>query len=508
MLDSLKSFLNEKPLVVDVLVVLAGAIYALGFSPYGWWPVVPVSLAVLMLGVSNVDARRGAWRFYLHSVGLYGIGVSWIYVSIHEHGGASALLAGFLVLAFVLSFSLLAWIHGWLFMRLIRHAPFGMVLGFPFAWMLREWVFTWILTGFPWLFAGYAPMDTWLGGYARVVGVIGLGLVVSLQASLVAWFSTAPGIRRGAVCVSLFAAFWLGGWVLTDAAFVKSTGRQLTVSAVQGNIDQDVKWEPEMIRPILVKYLNLSGKEWGRDLIVWPEAAVTLFREQAGDVLAGLDALGKRTGSTLVLGIPDESESGRFLNTAVAIGMGHGTYIKRRLVPFGEYVPMEGLLRGLIDFFDLPMANNESGPWQQYPLYANGLKLSVSICYEVVYPELVRTTVDEPDLFITISNDTWFGHSIGPWQHFQMARMRALENGRYLVRTTNNGVTGVIDPHGKVVSKLPQFEAGVLRSTVEVMSGQTPYARLGLGPLLIVVLLAVTAMVLSNLRHVSEQPIR
>ena len=168
-------------------------------------------------------------------------------------------------------------------------------------------------------------------------------------------------------------------------------------------------------------------------------------------------------------------------------GNGSGTYHKRRLVPFGEYVPLESLLRGVIQFFDLPMSHNVAGPAGQAPLFVGELPLSLSICYEVVYPDLVRATVADPALFVTISNDTWFGTSIGPWQHLQMARMRALENGRYMVRATNNGVTAVIDDRGRIQAQLPQFEPGVLRGEVRVMEGTTLYNRTGQLPWLILI---------------------
>jgi len=176
----------------------------------------------------------------------------------------------------------------------------------------------------------------------------------------------------------------------------------------------------------------------------------------------------------------------------VALGKGEGQYIKRRLVPFGEYVPLEGLIRGVIQFFDLPMSRNRPGPWSQPALTAGGLRLSTSICYEVVYPDLVRDTVAEPDLLITVSNDTWFGESIGPWQHLQMARMRALENGRAMARATNNGITALIDHRGRIVSTLPRFEQGILRGELEVRSGRTLFHRFGSYPVLGLSLILVT----------------
>lgn len=508
MFQSLKSFRSQHPVATDLAVLLAGGLYPLAFSPFNWWPFAVVTLAVLVFAVAEAGVWRGALRFYLFAVGMYGVGVSWIYVSIHEHGGAGVLLAAFLVAAFVLSFSLFSLIHGWLYMRFVRPAPMGLTLGFAIAWLLREWTLTWALTGFPWLFAGYAPIDTWLAGYAPVAGVLGVGFVLVLQASLIGWVLERPVKRNAAIASAVILLLWCGGWGLWQVHFVEPTGKSITVSAVQGDIDQNEKWLPSMVEPIIEKYLSLTRSEWGRDLVVWPEAAITLFRGQALDLLDDLNAVGKRTGTTLVLGIPQRSPDGRFYNTAVAVGNGSGTYIKRHLVPFGEYVPFEKELRGLITFFNLPMSDDEPGPPNQAPMHAGKLTLSLSICYEVVYPELVRTTVEHPDLFITISNDTWFGHSIGPWQHFEMARMRALENGRYMVRATNNGVTGIIDQRGRVVRRLPQFEAGVLRGKVKEFKGRTPFSRFGGGPLLILAAVVLTGMLISRLRHVSVQPIR
>lgn len=508
MLKSLQLLLEKRPFIGDILVLLAGGLYPLAFSPFDAWPLAPLSLVVLILLVADVGTWRGALRFYLFALGLYGVGVSWIYVSIHEHGGASALLAGFLVLLFVAAFSLFSLVQGYLYMRFVRAAPLGLLLGFPVVWCVKEWACTWVLTGFPWLFAGYSAMDTWLVGYAPVIGVLGVGFIVALEASLVAWLLRGRRPPQLVAAMGILAMLQLGGLLLRHVTFVEPVGQPLTVSAVQGNIDQDLKWRRAMIEPILEKYVGLTRNEWGRDIVVWPEAAITLFRADAGDFLADMDARGKKTGTTLVLGIPDISPSGRFWNTAIAVGNGTGRYIKRHLVPFGEYVPLEGMLRGLIGFFDLPMSYNQPGPDTQAPLYAGKLRLSMSICYEVVYPELVRSTVANPDLLVTISNDTWFGHSIGPWQHFQMARMRAIENGRYMIRATNNGVTGIIDYRGRVTAELPQFESGVLRGKISEMSGQTPFSRYGQGPVLIVMALLLTLMLLGRVRHVPEQPIR
>lgn len=487
------------------MALAAGALFPLAFSPIGFFPAAVLSLTLLILCVAGdtVSVARGTLRFYLFNVGLYGVGVSWIYVSINTHGNASPALAGFLVALFVLAFSLFGLIHGYLFMRFVRPLVFGLLIGFPCLWLLREWTFTWVLTGFPWLFAGYGTLDLPLQGWIPVLGVIGTGLLVVLQASLLAWFAMAPSRHRALVGVISVVAIWTGGWSLTRLEFVRPAGDIVKVAAVQGNIDQAVKWRREMVGPIIDTYLGLTNDHWDADLIVWPEASITLFREDAAPLLNVLEARAAEEDAALLLGLPDRGDQGEFNNTAIAVGAGSGQYIKRRLVPFGEYVPLEGLLRGLIDFFDLPMSRNRPGPWEQSPLRARDMSVGVSICYEIVYPGLVRASGSTPDLLVTISNDTWFGDSIGPWQHLEMARARALENGRYLVRGTNNGITAVVDPSGAITARLPQFEAGVLTGKVTKMSGTTPFARLGTLPWVIVVLVVLLA-----LKYVSRTVIR
>ena len=168
-------------------------------------------------------------------------------------------------------------------------------------------------------------------------------------------------------------------------------------------------------------------------------------------------------------------------NGTLATGTGSGRYTKRRLVPFGDYVPFEDLLRGLIRFFDLPMSGFRPGARHQGPLDVGVGRAAMGICYEIAYAELMRLSAVEADVLITVSNDTWFGDSIGPPQHMQIARARALENGRWLLRGTNNGITAIVDHRGRVKASLPQFEPGVLAGEFRIMRGHTPYSRYGDG---------------------------
>jgi len=411
---------------------------------------------------------------------MFSLGVSWIYVSINVYGGAPVILAGFLVILFVLAWSLNGLLFGFFYTRWIKYFPKGQLLVFPALWVFMEWFRGWFLTGFPWLYIGYGHLSSPLAGYAPVVGVLGVSFCVVLSAALIFQFFE----RRKIGPVIGLLIIWMSGFALSSVNFVTEQ-KQISVAAVQGNIDQHTKWQRKMVGPILDQYLGLTNDQWGADIIIWPEAAITLFRENALGFLKELDHRGKQSGSTLVLGVPDRDADGSFLNTAVVVGNGQGSYIKRHLVPFGEFVPFENLLRGLISFFDLPMSHNKSGPEDQPTLLADTLKLSLSICYEVAYSELVRSTAELPDLFITISNDTWFGSSIGPSQHLQIAQMRALENGRYMLRATNSGITAVINHRGQITASLPQFEPGVLRSSAGIMTGTTPFHRFGSLPILL-----------------------
>ncbi len=483
-------------MITALAALISGVLLPLSLAPFDYWTLGIVALAAWFVLLRRPNGN-GALTGWLFGVGKYGLGASWIYVSIHVYGNAGPPLAAFLVALFVAGLALFPMANGWLFRRLAGGDALADALLFAALFSGFEWLLTWFLTGFPWLFAGYAHLDTVLGGLAPVGGVLLVGFAVALCAAmLVAAVEALRERRRGraAVALAMAAAPWLAGWVLSGVAWVQP-GEGREVALVQGDVDQSVKWEPENRQAIVDTYLRLSDPYWGVDLMVWPEASLTMLAHQAGDVLAALDRRGKAAGTAVVLGIPavERTPAGDivFHNAAFALGTGHGRYVKRRLVPFGEYVPMEGLLRGLIGFFDLPMSHMGPGPWRQPLLDLGGDRGAMAICYEVVYPDLVRREAARADVLLTISNDTWFGRSIGPLQHVEMARMRALENGRWMLRDTNNGVTAVIDPEGRITARLPQFQEGVLRARYSTMTALTPFTRFGHPPLLALLAVAV-----------------
>jgi apolipoprotein N-acyltransferase len=481
-----------------LLALLAGALLPLSLAPFDYWPLGVVAVAgwFWVLRHGRLGGGMAGWLFGL---GKYGVGASWVYVSIHVYGNAPPPLAAFLVLVFVAGLALFPLVNGWAFRRLRSGSALADALLFAALFAAFEWLLTWVLTGFPWLFLGYAHLGTALAGWAPVGGVLLVGFWVALAGALLVVVGEAvwSGQRRLAGLAGTIALLpWVLGWALGLVSWVEE-GERREVALVQGNVEQSVKWNPDMQWPILQIYQDLSEPHWGVDLLIWPEAAITFWAHEATEVLADMSQRGAAAGTALVLGLPavERVPGGDlvFRNTASVLGAGSGRYVKRRLVPFGEYVPLESLLRGAIEFFDMPMSRAAPGAWHQPLLDLGGYRGIMAICYEVVYPDLVRAQAREADVLITISNDSWFGASIGPLQHLQMAQMRALENGRWMLRGTNNGVTAIIDHRGQVRGVLPQFEPGTLRGDYALMRGTTPFTRVGHGPVLLI-LLAVIAL--------------
>lgn len=479
----------------SLAAALAGAANTLAFAPFDAWPLAILSPLALYLLLRGLDPRAAAWRGFAYGFGFWLSGVSWVYVSIHVYGYTPVATAVFLTVLFaaVLAVIFFAWwtaLYAWLARGVLRP------LLFTALWVLAEWVRSWLFSGFPWLYQGYAVIDTPLAGWAPLGGVLLLSALVVGGAVLA--LDLVRGTHRARlVAGGLMSAVVLGGWGLQHAAWTRADGTPRTVSLVQGNIPQDMKWLRDMRGPTVDIYTGLTATEWGRDLVIWPESAVPMYLHEARDLFRELAARATDTGTTLVTGVPYvylQNEAYVFHNSVVTLGDDPEIYHKANLVPFGEYVPLAPLFRAIAPFFSLPQIPLEGftpGDDRQPPLRAHGLRLATFICYEIVYPDYVRRHAGRAGVLLTVSNDAWFGTSHGPLQHLQIARMRALETGRWLLRGTNTGVTAIVDPQGRIVARAPQFERTVLRGEVTAMQGSTPFMVLGPWPLLAAAIVVV-----------------
>jgi apolipoprotein N-acyltransferase len=486
----------NRPFVQYLLSLLAGAVLPLAFAPYEQLWLAPLSYAVLLYLWRDAAPRRAVGLGFAYGCASFGIGTYWTYIAVRIIGqapvfvgvaltvGLTVVLAGFVALA------------GFLAARAFRTRGAGAwLVTLPALFVLTEWLRGWLFTGFGWLAAGYSQTDSWLMGYAPVAGVHAMSwaVLVTAGALLTLWLGTN---RERLAAAAVVSAVWLGGLVLRGQEFTQARERPLQVALAQGAIAQTNKYEPEQLLPTLQLYAELTRQSAGADLVVWPEAAIPTLLEYVPDYIEGVQRLTERQGSTLLLGglrLPPGSESVEtFQNILVALTEEPQIYIKRHLVPFGEYFPVPDFVRTWMRMMTLPTGDAIPGAADQPPLDAAGERIAVMICYEDVFGAEQLHYLPDATLIVNVSNDAWFGDSFAAHQHLQIARVRAAEVGRYMLRATNTGVTAVIDSHGGVVQTLPQFHAGLLKETVRGYTGSTPYARVGN---YLVVVLALVALV-------------
>ena len=475
---------------------LAGAIFIFALAPYDIWPLALLSPAILYgLLLPAMTGKRAFIIGQAYGTGLWCVGAFWLYTSIHVYGATPVWLALIMIALMGLGMGLFHGFLALLFNRVVGKQP----LSFAALWVLQEWMKTWLFTGFPWLFVGYAFTEQyWLSSLAPVAGVFAISFVaILLAASIVELLRRRGGYMVVSVALLIIStSLWL-----INPQWTKPKGTpDLSVSLIQGNIPQDLKWLTEYQVETLNIYAKLTSTEWGRDLILWPESSIPMFQTEAVGFINEMVKMAKATETTWVTGIPYKDEAAfdatqdkypPFYNSVVALGAdAEGLYKKQRLVPFGEYIPFEGLLdilpnlAGSQDIMSYSRGNDE-----QLPLQVRGHNLGAAVCYEVAYPDTTRKNAINTDFLLTISNDAWFGTSAGPLQHLQMVQMRALENGRWFMRATNTGVTAIIDHKGRIVERAPQFERTVLRGNVQARVGNTPFMRFGNYPVLFIMAL-------------------
>lgn len=496
------------PLKVALLAaLLAGLVFSLSLAPYGWWWVAVLSPALLYaLLVSAKSAKHAFWLGQAYGFGTWVVGAFWLYTSIHEYGNVPSWLALLLIAAMACVMGLFHAVMAWLFVRFFGRQP----LAFASLWVLQEWTKTWLLTGFPWLFVGYAFTDlAWLVVLAPVFGVFGVSFVAVLFGA-----SLAEACRQrfvflwlGALCVCAPAALYL-----INPTWTTPTGKELSVSLVQGNISQDIKWLTEYQFETLAIYAKLSQPEWGQDVVVWPESSIPMTQDEAWEFIDAIHQVARQRGSTWITGIPykdlanfdpQTQDYPKFYNGVLALGQdSQGLYKKQRLVPFGEYIPFHGLLNILPDLAGMQnVVSFSAGDDAQSPLSIKNSAMGVAICYEVAYPDTTRNNAKNSELLLTISNDAWFGTSAGPLQHLQMVQMRSLETGRYFLRATNTGVTAIIDNKGRIIKRAPSFVPTVLRAKVPSLTGTTPFVRFGHYPVLMMIGLLLALSLFVRLRQ-------
>jgi apolipoprotein N-acyltransferase len=486
----------------------AGAGFNAGFAPFGWWPIALLAPAALFALIRGLPPRRAGWTGAAFGAGLFAFGTYWLYTCLHVFGLVPVWLT--LVLQTILVASMCLYLAALCYLAnrfWLKPGATRDWLVLPALWVLLEWLRGWLLSGLPWLSTGYAMIDSPLSGWAPAFGVYAVTWA-SATVSVAIYVLFAPAVRFSRRCLALAAAGLLFAVpvLLARHNWTQPAGAPLAIAAVQGAVPQDQKWQAKNRELTMQRYLRLSGEAWGSRLIIWPEASLPALAPDIQDYLKELAQQGRAHDADFAIGLVDyRPQSKEYFNGILVLGAGGGAratgeagevwYYKRHLVPFGEYFPVPAFVRSWLRLMSLPYDDFTAGSRRQPVLSAAGEKLGLTICYEDAFGSQQLKVLRKATLLVNVTNDAWFGDSTARHQHLQIARMRALEAGRYLVRAANDGITAVIDAQGTVVTRLPQFKEGVLRADVQPMKGLTPYARLGNYPVVLGALLSLAVAV-------------
>jgi apolipoprotein N-acyltransferase len=483
----------------EIIALIAGALLPFSFAPFYWFPLSILAVALLIATWLNVGRKRAFLRGFLFGLSSFGIGVSWVFISIHRFGQASPLLAVGVTLLFIAVLSLFPAFKGYLLKRFFyKINKANLFCALPAIWVLLDWMRSWLFTGFPWLQVGYSQTDySPLRGLAPIFSIYGITYAILFSSVLIV-FALMGNKKRRITCAIVFASIWLISGILCFIPWTHPVGKPIPVTLIQGNAPQSMKWDPQGVKNAMHTYQSLTEKHWQKGgIIVWPETAVPLPSDMAQLYLTRLAIQAKQHDSAVIFGIlASMANPNEFYNALKVIGKGSGVYYKRRLVPFGEYLPFKGFLQHILNFFHLPVAGGlKRGPMNQLNPNAQGVTFAAYICYEIAFPEQVRNFLGKGKFITVLSDDTWFGDSFAPAQHMQMAQMRALETGRDVILSTNSGDTVVINADGHVIASTPAFTTSVLSSHIQPMAGYTPWLILGMNTILLAALILLTIAV-------------
>ena len=503
---------NKLPSGLYLLSFLAGASLVLAFAPIGLYPIAWISLALLFYILLQASSKKH--HFYLawcYGIGMFGTGTSWVFYSMHFYGHASVPVAATSTAIFVVIIALAIGLFG-VFTYYFRHhhKVTRLLFFYPLLWVLVEWFRDWFLTGFPWLYLGNSQIETVLVHIAPITGVLGVSLLTALIAGALAsifilktankllWVDIPNSnhikvqsknrFRHQFISLFILVSIFSTTWAVGLISWTQPKGDPITVSLIQGNILQEEKWLPENKRPTLELYKNLTENNWESDLIIWPETAIPdLFSRNMDDFILPLQQEAKATNTDLLLGAFYQNEQGGIENSILAITKnGRDIYSKQHLVPLSEYTPLLGYLHWLNNWINIPPDNLTAGTGSTTLSLSDHIA-QVSICYEDAFANETLKGLPQANMLINISNDGWFTDSIEPYQHMEIARMRAIETGRYLLRATNIGISGIVNTKGKLIATTAPYTTSVITHKVQPFMGRTPFMIWGHWGIIIVI---------------------
>jgi len=475
------------------LCFVAGLSLVLAYAPFSQWYLALGVPAFAFYTVQQQTPKKAAKLIGVFAFGWFASGISWVHVSIDQFGGLPLVVSLSIMLLLCVYLAFFPALAAYLTAYFSTKQQLNLWL-LPSFWLICEYLRSVVLTGFPWLSLGYSQIDSPLANFAPLIGEVGItALIIFINICLVMIFNAVKFNNNKNIAFPIILVFsiFIGSYSLANVSWVQLTGKTTKVALVQGNIAQSIKWSPEQEWPTMLKYLDLSRVNFDADIIIWPESAIPAMEPAVQDYLATVNRSALLNNSAIITGIINYNfESKEYFNSLIVLGKkqsddeqgyyyNHSNrYSKNHLLPIGEFVPFQEWLRPLAPFFNLPMSSFTRGDYVQKNLIANNLHLLPLLCFEIAFPhQLAANLTKQTDLLLTVSNDAWFGGSHGPHQHMEIARMRALEFGKPLLRSTNNGITAVVDHKGSFIARIPQFEELVLKVEVPLVEGKTPYSQ-------------------------------
>ncbi|MDO6447534.1 apolipoprotein N-acyltransferase [Colwellia sp. 1_MG-2023] len=496
------------------LSFIAGLSLVFSYAPFSLWWLSFISLTLWFNHLEKlcknkqVNVTRLLTKHsFVFGFGWFASGISWVHVSIAEFGGMPLIASLFLMLLLCLYLALFPTLAGYLTAKITslttKKQPISNKLTlwlFPSIWLLTEYLRGVVLTGFPWLSLGYGQISGPLAPLAAIFGEVGITFFLLMLCVAFSQLLLKTQLKQVGIVLISIGLITLFSHQQT---WVTLTGKTIKTALIQGNIEQSIKWQPEQQWPTMLKYLDLARLNYDAQLIIWPESAIPAIETMSTtqEFLDMANQSAALNNATIITGILNYNfESKEYFNSLIVLGKkqladengdyyygNSNRYDKNHLLPIGEFVPFSDILRPIAPLFNLPQSSFSRGSYVQNNLRASDLNILPLICFEIAFPEqLAANFLNNSDILLTVSNDAWFGNSHGPHQHMEIARMRALEFGRPLLRSTNTGVTAVTDHLGNITEQVPQFEQAVLKADIQLVSGQTPYSQYGRYPIWII----------------------
>ena len=485
-----------RTLLVLIAAALAGALTLFGFAPYRLYGLLPLSLAALAQLV-QYKPQRAFWTGYVWGLAAYTSNFNWIYHSLHDIAGLPALLAAPLVLLLPAYLAIYPGLACYLTIRIDQRLWVRWLLAFPALWELGEWLRSWVMTGFPWGAVGYSQVtESPLAGFIPVGGVHLVSWLVALSAGALTLLASGQRSQRLTAAIGIIL-LWSAGFWLQSISWTQPVGKPIRVALAQGDIPQALKWDPATFEETLkIYYQQVASTQ--ADVMILPETALPVFLEDLpSGYLTMMAGDAQRKDMALATGIVRHTADGRgYLNAVVTLTDPQlPYYAKDHLVPFGEFIPLPGLIGWIYQYMNMPLSGFSRGGANQQPLLLGGHKLAFNICYEDSFGEELIGPAAQAGMLANVSNLAWFGKSVAMSQHLQLSQTRALETGRFMLRATNTGMTAIIRPDGEIASVAAPFTQQVLQGMAQDYQGLTPYMRVGNLPVVIgcfsLVLLAI-----------------